>query len=201
MLKKLLMTGACVALVLSAAVVNVSPAHAALGGPTCPGIDPWVNDGIPSPTCSVYGPPFTVENRREAPVVRTPAYGWNPALCHFVWNRWDTGWNAAGVQLMGVVSAGVRVVIDNGNCTGPNFNVGVLLAVTPGHNGGRGDCGPRAISDGGGAAVASSGWTYECSAPARDWVWGDWNTGYYTVSVMWGAAGGWWVVSSTHQIY
>lgn len=196
-----------VAVALAASVVVLATASSArAAGPPCPGVNAYLSDGSPSPTCAVMSPPLTLENRQPAILERKPAFGYYPATCIFVSHRWDASYNAYLSQQYGTINAAVRVVVDDGACTGATYPMYASLSITPsffnvyGVGGAYSEwCRPGA-SGSGGVATVSSG-SALCAGHTYAGIYDDWERGYYRIDMHVITGNGEWYISSTHQVF
>lgn len=187
---------------------GMSPASAGPPYGYCAGYEYTLNDGIPSKSCLVNSPQvITLENRQPGIVQRTPAYGWNPPLCWISNSFWHGSHspleNNPQVGNTGEVSGGIRIVVDNGNCTGPTFAAGLRAEIWTRING-LNRCGYTSYNPSQ-AAVGFDEYGSGCApfavAPGSP-SYGAWNGGYYGVRVVaWLDTGGSVDVFSQHQIY
>lgn len=190
--------------VTSTLALTAAPAVAA--GPACPGSNPYLNDGNPTPTCAVMSPPLTLENRQPGVIATTPAYGWNPPMCYFLSHRWDGQYNGSLVQAWGTVTASARVVENwDGVCGGPTVPITVTITVIPGFLNVYGvggyygtSCRPGAVGSG---AVTATSNSAACAGHTYAGVIDDWERGYYSLSVQYVTPYNSWTVASTHQVY
>lgn len=159
----------------------------------CPGSNPYLNNAIPSPTCPVMSGVLTLENLQPAIVERKPAYYWYPALCTIISERWDTYYNPYwGIQ-SGGWSGGIRVVEDDGHCTGRQFPMYVGIFITPvfaniyGVGGPyNAACRPHRDSLTGAAFIdtaSTSASGPNCAGRTYYGIYGDYERGYYTAEI------------------
>lgn len=199
------------------AATITTPAHAqtwagvgrtvAYQSANCPGINPYLNDGIPSPTCAVMGGPVTLENRQPGTVHTTPGYGWVPPMCYFVSHRWDGWYNPSTTQPWGQVQVAARAVENwDGVCGGATVPLYLSVEGLPVFDniygvGGwyPGSCRPFAASSTG--AVAASSSNAACAGHTYAGALGDWERGYYTMWAKVTTPYTQFQVASTHQVY
>lgn len=178
----------------------------ALAGSACPGVNPYLNDAVPSPTCAVAGPPFTLENRQPGVIATTPAYGYMPPACYFLSHRWDGFNNPSVFQPWGTVQGGFRVVENwDGHCGGPTVNIPVSISIAPQFHNVYGiggvyptGCWPSASGTG---AVSAMTMASACAGHTYAGSYDDWERGTYTLEVAVTTPYNSWVRSSTHQVY
>lgn len=174
-------------------------------GTQCPGINVYLNNTNPTPTCAVMSPPLTVNNQVPFIVERKPAYGWWPATCILAGYRWDGFYDPNTTQQAGGISIGARVVADNGNCTGPTIPMHISVGATPAFANYYGvpasnypQCRPGGANSNGAINLATVVST--CAPHTYQGIFGDWERGHYTLTINVTTSHGTWNIGGSHFI-
>lgn len=172
---------------------------------TCPGVNQYLNNTNPTPTCPVMSPPLTVENQVPYIVEHHPAYGWYPATCILAGHRWDGFYDPYTTQQAGGINAAARVVRDDsGTCSGPTVPMHIAIGTQPwfgniyGIGGPYPACSPGGSNETGALVVTTVIST--CAPHTYAGIFGDWERGHYRLDITITTSNGRWVVSGTHQI-